>query len=267
MALLASSMLLAGTKPVSVRVNRWIVLRKVSGQVNYLKGAVGRPARLGDRLQAVGEGISTGPQSSAVLEVDTGIGLINVAEKTLLRVLALKYAADNGRITQLKIEQGQVRLRLRSFTHRGTRLEIQTPAGVSGVRGTEFGIVVTPNGKTGIATLTGNIETSAQGESVLVPGGFQNLLMPGFPPTQPVPLRDSTQLQYRWLQVVDGGIRKLRLIGQVDPVNGVLVNQVPQAVDRNGAFSLLFPVPNRLRLQVTVVTPLGKRQVHELEAS
>uniref|UniRef100_A0ACD5H295 FecR domain-containing protein n=1 Tax=Desertifilum tharense IPPAS B-1220 TaxID=1781255 RepID=A0ACD5H295_9CYAN len=50
---------------------------------------------------------------------------------------------------------GQARFRVRRFNHPGSSLEIETPAGSSAVRGTEFGVSVHPDGKTGIATREG----------------------------------------------------------------------------------------------------------------
>ncbi|MGQ9871703.1 hypothetical protein [Leptodesmis sp.] len=52
--------------------------------------------------------------------------------------------------------------------------------------------------------------------------------------------------------------------GQVDPVNTVLVANVPQVTDRNGWFSIMLPAVSVQKLQVTVITPLGRQQTHQL---
>jgi hypothetical protein len=65
--------------------------------------------------------------------------------------------------------------------------------------------------------------------------------------------------------VIDTGIWKVRLVGQVDPFNSVLVNATPKMADRDGQFKTdLFLLTNSLRIQVVVITPLGKRQIHDL---
>jgi hypothetical protein len=250
---------------VQVRVQRKLILQQVAGQVAYQRGKTTRPARTGDALQAVGDGISTGQNATATLAVDTAIGFITVAENTKVSVRELRYASDDGRITRLQVSQGQVRLRLRRFTHRGSVLEIQTPAGISGVRGTEFGLNVQPQGKTSVATLTGGVAAIAQGKTVTVKAGFQNYTIPGEAPSTPVPIRNSTELKYGVERFTEGRTRKIRLTGQVDPVNSVLVENIPQITDRQGRFSLVQLMPNRLKVQITVITPLGKKQIHELE--
>jgi hypothetical protein len=251
--------------PLRVRVDRWIELRAMGGTVNWAKNAHVRLAQLGDRLQTVGDWMATGQKSSAQLALDTGMGFIAVGENTQLRVMEMRKAPDNGRITRLAVSGGRVRLKMRKFTNPGSRLEIQTPTGVSGVRGTDFGLGVQPSGKTAVAVLEGGVATQAQGKTVAVPGGFQNLTMPGEPPSPPEPLRDDTALQTTFEQQIQRGVRQVRLIGQVDPVNTVTLNGVPQTTDRTGRFSTdLKPVSTRLRFTIVVTTPLGKEQTYDL---
>jgi hypothetical protein len=252
-------------RSLSVRVDRWLAVQQMAGNVTFQHGNASRAANVGDRLQSAGDGIATGQNSTARLAVDTGVGFIDVSQNTRLQVLNLAVAPDNGRITHLQVSQGQARLQVRRFTHDGSDLEIRTPAGVSGVRGTEFGVNVQPDGKMGVATLDGDVETSAQGSIVMVPGGFQNLTIPGEPPQPAVPLRDNTDLEYEIARFVEGGVRRVRLIGRVDPVNSVFVGDEPQTTNRQGQFSFWLPLRNRIRLQVKVITPLGREQVHELE--
>lgn len=252
---------------VTVRVDRWLLVRQMTGRVTFSQQNTTRPAQVGDRLQAVGDGIQTGDNSSSRLELDTGIGFVNVTQNTQMFIQSLDYASDNGRITRLRVPQGQVRLQVRPFTHRGSQLEIETPSGVSGVRGTDFGLAVQPDGKTGLATLNGRVTSSAQGRTVMVAEGYQNFTIPGEPPSPPVPLRDNTDLQYRVERLIEGGVRRVRIIGQVDPVNAVRVGDVPVSTDRNGQFVIERPGYTYIRLQVTVTTPLGREQRHDLRIS
>ncbi|NJP10411.1 MAG: FecR domain-containing protein [Leptolyngbyaceae cyanobacterium RU_5_1] len=254
----------ASQQSLPVRVNRWLAVQQTNGSVTYQHQNRLRSAKAGDRLQMVGDAVTTGQRSNTRLEVDTGIGFINVAENTKVTVRLLEFAADNGRITHLDILRGQVRLQLRRFTHRGSRLHIQTPAGVSAVRGTEFGVGVQPTGKTGVATLTGSVDTIAQGQTVAVSGGFQNFTIPGEAPSPPVPLNDNTELRYTLEKQIRAGIRRVRIKGQVDPVNMVFVGEKSQATDRNGQFSVVVPATSHQGLLITVVTPLGRQQTHYL---
>ncbi|MBE9136214.1 FecR domain-containing protein [Nodosilinea sp. LEGE 07088] len=249
---------------VSVRVDRGLAVRQTHGDVQLLRSNGANSAIVGNRLSAVGDGLRTGRRSSAVLEVDTDVGFLDVSERTEFRIRALSMAADGGRITHLSVLRGQVRTRLRRFTNQGSEFEIETPAGISGVRGTEFGVSVQEDGKTGIATLTGAVETTAAGESVAVPAEFQNLMLPGEPPTQPVPLRDDPGLEFERRVFVEDNTRFVTLIGQVDPVNTVFVDGDPQTVDRLGEFRFTRLATARLRVEVVVITPLGRQEIHEI---
>lgn len=253
---------------LTVRVDRWIAVQYLNGDVTLLQGGKSRVARLGDRLQAVGDGIRTGANSTATLEIDTQIGFVEVAEQTELSVQTLEIAPTQGHITRLRISQGRASLKLRSFNNPDSRLEIETPAGISGVRGTEFGLNVFPTGKTGVATLEGRVVTAAQGQAVPVSGGYQNITVPGEPPSQPIPFVNEPRLTYEVERVIHRGVRRLLFRGQVDPTSLVLIEGKPQEIDRDGRFSLLLLTPlrpSRLRLAVTVVTPLGREQTYDLE--
>jgi hypothetical protein len=249
---------------IKVRADRWLEVQHLIGKVTRQQGNSSQPARVGDRLQSIGDGISTSSKSSTRLAVDTNVGFVNVAENTTLRIQSLQVASDKGRITRLHVAKGQVRLQVRPFNHKGSRLELVTPSGISGVRGTEFGVAVQPSGKTGLATLKGGVLSSAKGQAYLVNGGFQNFTISGEPPSRPVPLRNDTSFVYKVEIVIDRGIRKLRLIGQTDPVNAVFVEDEPQSTDRQGRFNILLPMPSYPIYQVTIITPLGKKQEHEV---
>lgn len=270
LALIATLLFASFTAPtaaetVTVRVNRWLAIRQLSGDVTYLRGATSRRARVGDRLQRVGDGLSTGMESSASLEVDTRIGTVEVGESTKLQVQSLEVTETDGHITRLRVDQGRVRLQIRQFTNPDSRLEIDTRAGISGVRGTEFGVNVFPDGKMGVATLEGSVLTSAQAQDVEVPAGFQNITIPGEPPSPPVPFTNEPRLDYQIERIIRRGIRRIQFTGQVDPTSSVLIQGQPQPIDRDGRFNLFFPAPSRLRRTVTVITPLGQEQTYELQ--
>lgn len=263
---LGIAILLAGNLAIAqslrVRVNRWLEVRQVQGAVTLIQGQTTRAAKNGDRLQAVGDGVQTAANSTTVLAVDTGVGFVRVSEKTNLRVQQLEKLPDGGQITRLQITGGQARLQVRKFTNPNSRLEIQSPAGLSAVRGTEFGVSIQPDGKTGVATLEGKVAAIAQGATVPIAAGFQSLVIPGEAPTPPTPLREDTSLQLQLLEAV--GNNQARMAGRVDVVNLVLVNDQPLSLDRNGEFDVRVPLPRDRRIQATVTTPLGSKQLYEL---
>jgi hypothetical protein len=245
-----------------VRVDRWLELQRIAGSVTFKRGQSNQTATVGTRLESTGDTLVTGADSSASLAVDTGIGTVQVSENTTLRVQRLESLPSGGRVTRLEILSGQARLQVRAFTDPDSELEIETPAGVSGVRGTDFGVSVRPDGTTGVATLEGKVLASAQGQSVLVDAGLQSLIVPGEPPTPAVPLREDTRLDVTFIGFV--GASQVQIRGQVDPVNLLLIGDQPQAVDRNGQFNFQGSVTDDRPIPAVVITPLGSRQAYEI---
>jgi hypothetical protein len=250
---------------LSVQVQRWLQFQNLSGQVNFTSGGQTRAAQSGDRLTRVGDGVATGQQSMVQLALDTGIGFVDVTEQTKLVVQEMRLTPSQGRITRLKVTQGRAKLRLRRFTNPESRFEIETPAGISGVRGTEFGINVQPDGKTSVAVLEGKVDSSAQEKTVGINAGFQSFTITGEPPSDPVPLKDDPTMTYTLDRKIAKGKRQLALRGQVDTVNAVFVAGKPVSVDRKGQFVVPVPVVSYPKLQIQVVTPLGKIQNYSIK--
>ncbi|MEB3338443.1 MAG: FecR family protein [Leptolyngbyaceae bacterium] len=252
----------SAVQAIQVGVNRWLEVRQVKGTVIYQKGTVSNSAQVGIKLQNVGDSVKTGKNSNAVLAVDTGIGVVKISENTTVRVRSLEVLPGGGHITHLQVTQGQARLQVRRFTNSGSRLEIQTPAGISGVRGTQFGVTVQPDGKTGVATLEGAVVTSAQGKSVRVSRGLQSLVIPGEAPSPAVALKEDTRMKVQILSALNA--QTARIKGNVDSVNLVIVNDQPIVMDRKGQFDVQLPLPSDRIIRASVVTPLGKHQEYRL---
>ncbi len=242
---------------ISVRVERFLTIKQITGNVQYLTATASRPAAIGNTLRVVNDGVRTGVNASSTLEVDTGIGTITLREQTELRVQKLDFAPDNGRITHLYVPEGQVNLNLRRFTHQGSELEIETPAGVSGVRGTEFGVLVQPDGSTGVATRSGAVVVQAQRQTVDLPSGYQTLVRFGLPPLPPVPIPAQPTLNYRVERLVRQGQRIFLLIGSSDPGNQIYVNDELQTLTAWGEFGYRVPATWGGNITVKIITPLG----------
>jgi FecR protein len=255
---------LAQSSQIQVRVERWLEVSQLYGTVNIQQGGNARSAQVGDRLQSVGDSLRTGSQSNAVLTVDTAIGIIAVSPNTSLRVQELEVLESGGQTTRLEVTGGQARFLLRDFTNPDSYLEIETPAGSSAVRGTEFGVSVQPDGFTAIATLEGSVEAEAQGRSVEVNAGFQSTIHPGEQPSDPVPLSDNIELRLELLTVVDGTFVRVR--GQVDSVNLVQIVGSSQNLDDEGRFEATVPLPPDRRIEVLVIAPSGRQQRYGLIA-
>jgi hypothetical protein len=251
---------------IQVRTEQWLNVDQVSGDVRYrnLYNYTNRAARVGDRLQVASDEISTGSNGSAVLTIDTGVGSIYIAENTTVQIRSMQVAADNGRITNLYIPRGKARLQIRKFTHIGSQLNIQTPAGISGVRGTKFIVHARPNGNTVLTTIEGSVASSAQNQTKIVNGGFENFTVMGKPPSDPVAIANDPSLKYVISRKTSGLDRSVLFSGYTNPFNIVKVNGVEKPLDRSGKFSLQLPVTSNLKIRVTVETSTGKIQTYEI---
>ncbi len=253
----------------TIRGSRWLAITQLSGPVEIIPfGAARRRARIGERLSSVGDILITGPDASAQLAADLAIGFVAIAANSRLQVRTLSTTQSGGRITELLVTQGQVRLRIRPLSSPDSRVEIYTPAGVSGVRGTEFGVSVGPTGQTGVATLEGSIVSSAQGQTVLVNAQQQSIIRPGEPPSPPEPLRDNPDLSIEVIRPMgrsDSQRRRLvQVIGYTDPVNLLAFDDEPQPLERDGRFEIILPSPSSKRIVLLVTTPLGTTQQYDL---
>lgn len=263
------------TKPVTLQGNRWLTIEQVTGQVNFTPyQGTRRPARRGDRLSVVGDVLETNADAAARLTIDQQTGFVAIAENSRVQVQALSITPNGGRITALNVSRGQVRLRIRPLTNPETEIEIHTPAGVSGVRGTDFGVTVQPDGQTGVATLEGSVAVSAEMQTVAVNAEMQTSVYPGEAPEPPEPLRNDPTLFVERLVKLPNSTTEtslVRLTGYTDKVNLLKVNDDLKRLSRTGRFDLVVPIfnspgsePGQLRILATVITPLGTEQRYDL---
>lgn len=219
------------------------------------------PVKVGDRLEGSG-GLSTDFGSSATLAVDDGIGTVKVSENSNVQVKSLSKGKDGSKQTRLYLAKGQVNSKVRPFTNPNSSFEIETPGGVAGTRGTEFGVTVGADGKTGLSTTQGKVAFTGLGKTVIVEPGFSAVLIPGQPPTTPRLTTNDTQLKLQILSIT--GESQVRVTAKTDPINLVTINN--QVVDSggDGQVNTVIPLPADRQLRVVVRTPLGNQQVYEL---
>lgn len=251
----------AYSRALTVQGDRWLAIADILGDVQFVTGRQRRSAREGDRLASVGDALITSTNATARLAIDEATGSVTMAENSHLRIQTLTITRGGGRVTELAVLQGQVRLRLRPFTSPESRLEIHTPVGVSGVRGTDFGVTVQPDGQTAIATESGSVAASAQGETVIVDAGLQSIIRPGSPPTPAQQFSDDPTLHIEVLRATSS--RTAQIVGYTDIANIVKINGETLSFDESGRFDLSVPISSR-QIRAEVITPLGTQQKYEL---
>ena len=263
---------------------RSLEIREIRGTVTFK----GRQAVAGDRLLAPGDEIITGPDSTARLAIDNNTGIVEVAEKTAVKISSLSGEKD----TAIFVSLGRVRLSigktaattpapntstiippnqiasLNTFSGLGklnqiaqqkssartAPVRVETPEGVAGVRGTSFGVSVGPDGKTSVSTIEGAVVVSGRTDAeVVVNGGSATTIFPQTPPVAPSASPRLAQLKVRSLFRVSGNIYRLK--GQVNPIDIVYVNNQAIKIDREGKFSIQGILPPSRRLKIVVRGP------------
>jgi hypothetical protein len=249
------------------RYTRWLEVRTLQGNVSREQPPnPPQMAKIGDRLERVGDRLATAPASEAGLALDDGIGFIKIAEDTILRVQEMRIDDKGGRITRLEVPKGTARLQIRRFTNPKSELTIESPAGIAGVRGTEFGVGITPSGRTSVATAQGSVATSAQGVTVLVDEGSYSVVVPGQPPTPPQSLESvNLRLGVQTLELANrNGALAARFIGRIHPVTSLSINGAIVDTDVAGRFDELVPLQSDRRFTAIVRSPVGEAQGYEL---
>ncbi len=241
----------------------WLEVRQAQGKV-ILTTSPPKPARVGDRLSKIGDALQTGPNSSAILRLDRKIGTVNVAENTLLRIRRMGRLRSGARVTTLDLDQGQVRLNVRKFTHPSSRLDIRSPAGVAAVRGTDYGISVGGDGRMVVATESGLVTAAALGKTVYLEPDFGSRLRPDQLPSDPQPLDRELWLKLQNTEIND---RQVYVSGTIHPLNSVIVFGQELPVDDDGRFDVSLPMPDSISLfdfEVEVRNALGEQRSYSL---
>lgn len=229
-------------------------IRRVLGNVTF-RGSFTR-AKSGDRLTRIGQGLSTGSRSSAVLALDEGIGFVNVAAQSSFVIDQFETTSNGGKVTVIDVKKGQVKVQTRSFTNPQSRLEVRTPAGIAGVRGTEFGVAVADDGQTNVLTDEGAVAVEGNGETVRVPAGYGSIVVEGEAPTEPAPFTENLDLEIdRARHSSSSGFWEVA--GRVDPFNFVWINDQQVNVQRDGSFQVNYEQLPKEIIAIRILSPLG----------
>ncbi|MEG3841913.1 FecR domain-containing protein [Microcoleus sp. herbarium14] len=279
-------------KAQGTAAGRSLEIREIRGTVTFK----GRQAVVGDRLLAPGDEIITGPNSTARLAIDNNTGIVEVAEKTAVKISSLSGEKD----TAIFVSLGRVRLSigknaattpaantstiippnqiasLNTFSGLGKSSQIaqqkssartapvrvETPEGVAGVRGTSFGVSVS-EGKTAVETIEGAVGVSGNNDSeVIVNRGNATTIFSQTPPLAPSASPRQAELKVRSLFRLSGDI--YRLSGQINPIDTVYVNNEAIKIDRNGKFSIQGILPPSRRLNIVVRGPSVRERHYSL---
>ncbi|MBE9183911.1 FecR domain-containing protein [Microcoleus sp. LEGE 07076] len=286
----------ATTNAQGTAAGRSLEIKEIRGTVSFK----GRPAVAGDRLQAPGDEIITGANSTARLAIENNGGIVEVDENTAVRISNLSSGAGDEKNTAIFVSRGRVRLSvgktnaatpaantstiippnqivaLNTFSGLGNSSQIaqqkksartapvrvETPEGVAGVRGTSFGVSV-GDGKTAVETIEGAVAVSGSTDSeVVVNGGSATTIFSQSQPATPSASPRLVELQVRSLFRLSGDI--YRFSGQINPINIIYVNNEAIEVDREGKFKIQGILPPSRRLNIVVRAPSVRERHYSL---
>ncbi len=274
---------------------RSVLIREVRGHLTIK----GQSVKVGDRLSVSDNEITTDNNSTATLEIDNYIGIIELAENTTIKIESLSpdsIKSDAG----IYVVRGRVRLSIAKFVSKNstssssnqsneTRIaslsnltgigeinqlaqtttsaknapvRVRTPRGVAGVRGTSFGVNVGPNGKTGVDTIDGSVGVLGTSKEVAVNAGYWSIINPEGEPTVTKVNPTLSTLRIRSLSRL--GSRNFRMLGQVQPMDLLYVNGQAIVTDADGKFRIEGELPSGRRVKIVVRGPSVRERIYEL---
>lgn len=165
----------------------------VTGDVLVEPASGAPPFRAGlQRSLATGDRVITAHDGNALIEFVDG-SLMMVLGDSSVRLKALRSVASGAGDAHVEIERGRTESAVQPRADRGTRFRIETPAGVTSVRGTEFR--VSAERETMRAEVTaGSVGIDAAGTGVRVAAGYGTRVRAGQAPEAPRALLPAPDL-------------------------------------------------------------------------
>lgn len=183
----------------------WMKDQLAGVEVNYVFGEATVTRRASSLSEVVvagailkaGDRIITGARSAvSLLFADKSVLLVGESSEVLFDALS-SYEGIGMLDTRIRLQRGRVENRVTPFKRPESRYEIHTPSAVTVVRGTDFRISAdTDDDLTRSEVTDGEVEVSAQGESVFVKQGEGTLVKSGEAPSEPRKLLPEPDMKH-----------------------------------------------------------------------
>ena len=166
-----------------------VTVTAVSGNVRYKSGdGAFRPLTQGAQLNG-GETVLSGPRSSVAYRLADASVLTQQASSKLSFGRLAVYGKTGMVSTELSLEGGRLEAHASKQLAPAGGFKVNTPVAVAGLRGTDFRLNVSEDGKSlRNEVLQGVVAVAAQGREVSVAGGYGTVAEAGKPPQAPRPL-------------------------------------------------------------------------------
>jgi hypothetical protein len=164
--------------------NGLTVISGLQGKVGVMKSAVGRliNAEVGMQLSEE-DSLKTEPNASATVTFFDGSS-IEIWGNTDIKIVDLGVNQAAGTTTiLLRQEIGETISRVKKLIDPVSKYEIETPAAVAAVRGSQMFVNVAASGITQVQNIEGKISVIARGVELKIPEGGTSTVKPGEPPS------------------------------------------------------------------------------------
>jgi uncharacterized repeat protein (TIGR01451 family) len=164
------------------------VLSIVGGEVLVLSAgeASWHAVAVGTTLQP-GDTIKTGSGSGAEITFFEGT-TIELKESTQILVAEIGVSDAGSTTIGLKQQLGRTISRVQKLTDTGSRYEIETPAAIAAVRGSQMLVTVTASGRSEVGNLDGDIRVIVGGVDYTIHEGMKRTIIPGQKPGPEEPI-------------------------------------------------------------------------------
>lgn len=163
-----------------------VTVTAVSGNVRYKSGdGPFQPLAAGTQLNG-GENVLSGPRSSAAYRFADGTVLTQQAVSKLSFGRLAAYGKTGMVSTELSLESGRLEARAGKQLAPAGGFKVRTPVAVAGLRGTDFRLNMSEDGKTlRNEVMEGAVAVAAEGKEVSVESGYGTVAEAGKPPEAP----------------------------------------------------------------------------------
>lgn len=218
-----------------------VMVTAVTGNVRY-KSEGGRFEKLsvGTQLNG-GESVLSGPRSSASYRFADGTELTQQATSKLNFGRLTAYGRTGMVSTELSLDSGRLEARAGRQIAPAGGFRVRTPVAVAGLRGTDFRLNMSEDGKTlRNEVMEGAVGVSAEGKEVKVEGGYGTLAEAGKPPEAPrrlLPapaaagldvLIERLPLSFSWQAVAGAGAYRAQVARDADFTEVLLDDVTPE---------------------------------------
>jgi len=218
-----------------------VTVTAVSGNVRYKSGnGPFQPLAAGTQLNG-GENVLSGPRGSAAYRFADGTVLTQQESSKLSFGRLAAYGKTGMVSTELSLDSGRLEAHAAKQLAPAGGFRVVTPVAVAGLRGTDFRLNMSEDGKTlRNEVLDGAVGVAAQGREVRVEGGYGTLAEAGKPPEPPRPLLptpgadglsariERLPLSFTWQPVADAWAYRAQVARDATFAGVMLDNVTPE---------------------------------------